>query len=136
MNDSQIQNKIDNWIGPGKLAMIQQKEDEFLATFGYYFQGIVTPAVYPVDGADVDADLTLHPSDQAQDWTAFLGSAAGSLGKFPCSISIEYHYGPAGRGFTITFRYTNAQGQNWWRSVGIGSYGVTIPWRQLLAHPA
>jgi hypothetical protein len=131
MNDTQIENKIDNWIGPGKMAMIQQKEDEFLAANGKYFQGIVTPVVYPVDGADADPDLTLHPTDQAQDWAAFFGSAASSLGKFPCSISIEYHKGPLGEGFTITFRYTNAQGIKRWRKVGIGPYGVTAPWQPM-----
>src|SRR5262245_45829483 len=131
MNDSQIQNKIDNWIGPGKMALIQQKEDEFKAAFGKYFQGIVTPIVYPIDGEDKDPDLTLHPSDQPQDWAFFFGSAAGNMGKYPCSISIEYHKGPLGEGFTITFRYTNAQGQNWWRMAGIGPYAMTIPWQEL-----
>lgn len=129
MTDQQIQSKVDNWFGPQKLAAIQQKQDDFLALWAKYFQGIATPVTYPVDGADSDADLTLHPTDQPQDWANFLGAV--NLGKFPCSVSITFHDGPDGRGFTIDLRYTNAQGQNWIRLQGVGPYGVTAPWRLL-----
>lgn len=133
MTDQQIQQKVDNWLTPARLSIFQQKEADFLAAWGKYFQGIETPAAYPVDGADMDPDLTLHPTDQPQDWTNFLGSY--NIGKVPASLDITFHDGPSGRGFTLGLRYQNVQNEVWGRSVGSGPYGVTAAWTRLIPHP-
>src|SRR5262245_399543 len=126
MTDQQIQNKIDNFWGPNKVAQFTSLQADFKTTHSKYFQGILTPPTLPVDGADVDPIYTLHPSDQAQDWGVFLGTTA--FGKMPSSIEIFYHKGPNGEGFTIIVKYQNAQGEIWQRKFGTGAYGETIPW--------
>jgi hypothetical protein len=133
MNDAQIRNKIDNHLTPAKLTQFVALQDSFKSTYGKYFQGIRTPQILPVDGADVDPDLTLHPTDQPQDWSLFLGGTFG--GQIPYSIAIHYHNGPLGEGFTIIVGYTNAQGVTSTKSYGTGAYGQTSDWLQVMPPP-
>lgn len=126
MNDTQIRNKIDSFMTPQRLAQFTTLENNFKTANGKYFQGVLTPPALPVDGADVDIVYEVHPTDQLQDWEAFLGNR--NYGKIPCSIAIHYNSGPLGDGFTIVVEYANAQGQKSWRMFGTGQYSSTTNW--------
>ncbi|KKL28478.1 hypothetical protein LCGC14_2374770, partial [marine sediment metagenome] len=49
-----------------QLASVQAT---YKISHGKYWQGIVCTATTPADGNSVSSDLTVKPSDQAEDWS-------------------------------------------------------------------
>ena len=73
---------------------------------GIHFQGIVTPATPPDDGASVVPDLTKKPTDQAEAWEDLFTGLTALDSPWACSMQIDVYDGPLGKGWTLTARAT------------------------------
>ena len=98
---------------PAKYATLQPTADSVLTTIqstlngkqapyilakGTFFQGILTPAALPINGATKSPDLTLKPTDQVDSWT----SAGISLpDPMPIAVAVDTYYGPQGSGYVV-----------------------------------
>jgi len=101
-------------------ARIEAREAIYFANNGKYWQGIRTPSIIPIDGADTVPNLTLHPTDQVEDWNGVTLPA-----NIPLAIAVVVHHGPLGWGYTeMALARVSADGL-YIRSRGIGAYGVT-----------
>lgn len=89
-------------------------QPSYYAAHGRYWQGLMTPATVPADGALVAPDLTLKPEGQAEDWSGV--SIAATL---PFSVQVDRYDGPRGTGYQILVRVLDS-GQLAVRSIGIG----------------
>lgn len=105
---------------------IQTRMAEFLAANARYFQGIRTPIVIPINGADSPIDKSVHPTNQIEDWSAF--DLHGNLpSTLPCSIELHIHNGPLGLGYTFFGWVTDLAG-TWMRAQGSGPGSTTFAW--------
>ena len=108
---------------------IENREAIFFANNGRYWQGLLTPRIIPVDGADTAPDLDAKPSNETFDW-----SAANLPATIPVGIAVNAHDGPLGQGFTMIAWVKLGNGEIWYRSKGVGAYGVTtVGWDQVPA---
>ena len=109
-------------------SRIEAREATYFTNHGRYWQGIMTPATVPLDGADTAPDLTLRPTDQLEDWTNFNLPAT-----IPFAIGVMVHQGPLGWAFTeFAIARTSAEGY-WIRTKNVGPYGrTTAGWDRLV----
>lgn len=81
-------------------------QEVYRATYGTYWQGIVTPGTVPDNGATVAGDYTRKPTDHAERWSDFFTGGHALPPNIPAQIQIDVYGGPLGQGWTITVRGT------------------------------
>lgn len=108
------------------IASIDSHQVAYLVANGKYWQGILTPPVVPRDGGELTTDLSVHPTDQLDDWTAADLSIPANL---PMSVEVFTHDGPLGKGYTTILTVT-VMGNSWKRAVGFGPESFTFDWTQ------
>ncbi len=107
---------------------IEAREAIFFGNNGRYWQGVLTPPIIPVDGADTPPDLVVKATNEIFTWTQ-----ANLPATIPVGIEIITHDGPLGQGFTERAWCKLGNGETWYRSKGIGAYGVTTAgWDQVI----
>lgn len=128
---ARIQADIDAWWtmhGPRYQAV---QTDYARAHRGRHWQGIITPAIPPDDGATRDPDLGRKPTDQAERWEdVFTGATALPATAWPSQVAIDVYDGPLGTGWTAILTYI-ARGETWRRVVHVGpETWRESPWRR------
>ena len=103
-------------------AKVQAKQDAYFLAHGRYWQGILTPAVIPVDGTDTKPNLKLKPTDQVEDWTTL-----GLPATIPVSVEVHTHNGPQGHGYTA-YVHAVVSGVHYVRAQGVGAHSTTFGW--------
>jgi hypothetical protein len=93
-----------------------------------YFQGIQTPQVIPEDGATTAPDMSLHPSDQVADWTAF-GATLPAAMNF--SITLNIYYGLDGKGW-VSIATVVEDEKTWVKCKGFGPEDRTQDWTEVV----
>ena len=117
---AQIQAAIDNFWTNHQTKFVGVQNDYAAGHSGRYWQGIVTPATPPDDGALVNPDLARKPTDQPERWIdVFTGGRALPNTNWPASIHVDVYDGPDGKGWSVTVTYTKG-GETWSRTFHVG----------------
>jgi hypothetical protein len=98
------------------------------ASYGSYFQGLVTHGIIPADGVETFPDNAgSRPTDQVTNWHDFLSADLPT--QLPMAIVINVYDGPRGKGFQACV-YVYAAGQLYSRCKAIGPERLrrTIEW--------
>lgn len=98
------------------LAHIAARQDAYSAIHGKYFQGISTHSVVPADGFETAPDLSVKPTDQAEDWDDIGFILPDTL---PCAVEIHTYDGPLGKGYDVILT-VEVNGQKWQRAKSTG----------------
>ena len=93
-----------------------------------YFQGVGTPQTVPEDGNAIAPDLSLHPSDQAEDWDEF-GATLPSAMNF--SVALHTYYGDAGQGW-VAVATVIEDGKTWTKQKSFGSEVRDAEWAEMV----
>jgi hypothetical protein len=93
-----------------------------------YFQGIQTPQVIPEDGNTIAPDMSLHPSDQVSDWTAF-GATLPAAMNF--SITLNIYYGLEGKGW-VAIATVVEDAKTWIKRKSFGPEDRNEDWTELV----
>jgi len=101
----QIKATIDNFWTNNSAKFVNRQNDYF-ALHGHYWQGIVTPTTRPDNGATVPADYTKRPTDHADTWAMRFSGAYVLPNSLPCQISVDVYDGPLGKGWTVSVYFT------------------------------
>lgn len=107
-----------------QLPVVQANQQ---ALHGKNWQGLVTPADTPQNGADSPPNKARKPSDQMEDW-----SAVTLPNGVPCSVTVDIHQGPTGWGYTLVGEIVIGQ-ILWRRSIGVGPGSTTHDWMEITA---
>ncbi len=94
-----IQDKADAIVGP-LIVSIQAVQDVWITTHKGYWQGILTPTAIPVDGVDTVPDNTVKPVNDSEA-TAWKDLGITVPVTLPCSLAVDTHDGPSGKGYSI-----------------------------------
>jgi hypothetical protein len=122
---AEIKTAIENFQTTHGAKIVARQEAYAANHGGRYWQGIITPAVAPDDGASVVADYTKHPTDQTERWTDVFTGANILPANIPCQIRVDVYDGPLGTGWTVTLQGTKS-GVLYWRTWNVGPE----TWRQ------
>lgn len=77
-----------------------QKQTQYYANHGNFFQGLYTHSVTPSDGNQNQPDqLFLHPTDQVATWLTLNVEQLGPLEYLPFAIWMDSYQAPGGDGF-------------------------------------
>lgn len=124
---AQIRAAIENFRDT-HAAKIVARQEAYLAAKGRYWQGIITPAVPPDDGASVVPDYTRLPTDQAESWADVFSGLGALPSTVPAQISVDVYDGPLGKGWTLTVVATKA-GVRYWRTWSVGPEDRATNWQ-------
>jgi len=104
MTLSEVRDKADAKLVNLWVNQIRPKQLAYFATHGKYWQGLVTSSI-PEDGADIVADYTSRPSDQAETWEDMFGGPLDA--NLPVALRVDVYEAPAGWGFVarVWIRY-------------------------------
>lgn len=121
MTAEEIRVEIDNRL-TALLGMIGEKQAQFKAQYGIYFQLLPTHSVVPADGAELAPDqATIKP-----DYQALSGADMGGLPEMAMSSTrIDTYQGAQGQGYVITSSVMLG-GELWERSVNVGPEGWRV----------
>lgn len=112
---SAITDGIDNLLA-AYLPTISQRQADFYALTGDYFQGLPTHTTPPADGAMVLPDnLDTVPIGQPVPWPGEDFPAQG----LPCSVRLDIYVGPSGAGWVLTAEVVIG-GVLWRRAINVG----------------
>ena len=81
-----------------------------------YWQGIACVPILPADGNEESSDLTVKPTDQAENWNDESISLASTL---PVCLQVDSYDGPQGLGYVVSGVVIEAT-RTYKRSVNIG----------------
>lgn len=96
----------------------KNKQDNYYATHGHYFQGLLTHSSLPADGLPAALDNALaHPTDQQDSWATFLEAQLPATMVY--ALRVDVYSGPAGEGWVATL-YLLINGQVWSRAGAVG----------------
>ena len=107
---------FDGLIGAasGPIATYQAS---FLATSGFYFQGLQTPGPsVPNFDAPLFPDITRRPTDHPHTWRALSSRLVGS---FPGAVAVDYYGGSLGAGYDLRVMVRDGTA-TWIRTVSYG----------------
>ena len=113
--------KVDGWVG-ARLPAFRDTQDAWLAAHGQYFQGLGASTIIPANGADAPTDnLASHPTDQSEDWNAFLASATVPIvvpPAMPAQLIFNVYEGPVGWGWELVtvFDYSGLRYTKVWNT--------------------
>jgi hypothetical protein len=102
-------------------------QQTYISSNERYFQGLQTPATVPEDGNTIAPDMSLHPSDQVADWTAF-GATLPAAMNF--SITLNAYYGLQGKGW-VAIATVVEDDKTWVKCKGFGPEDRTQDWREI-----
>ena len=118
--------RIDGWLS-ARWPLIQARQDNYLASRGKYWQGLITHTVPPTHTTvnnDTEADLlNAKPHDQPETWADFFPEAIGIT--FPAALQMDLYKGPLGDGYVAaitviwkgtTYSRSQAVGPETWRT--------------------
>lgn len=123
----QIRAAIENFRDT-HAAKIVARQEAYLAAKGRYWQGVITPAVSPDNGAFVTPDYTRRPTDQAERWSTVFSGPDALPSTVPAQISVDVYDGPLGKGWTLTVVATKA-GVRYWRTWSVGPEDRATNWQ-------
>lgn len=133
---AEARTKVDNWLA-NRWPLIQQRESDYFAQHGVYWQGLrsnVSDLVY-TDSTDVNQladNLSSSPTDQPETWLAIFPELQNV--NIPAVIWVDTYAGPAGAGYVAsvmichnTSCYLRSQnvGPETWRTQGWSVIEVT-----------
>ena len=127
-----IKDACDTFVADHK-QKLKNRQDAYLAKHGRFWQGALTPATPPDDGAVGTPDLTLKVPGFRSSWGHVLKGANAWPAEWPFSARCDTYDGPAGKGWTLTVSVTkNAKTHTRVRDFGplaqdIGWFQVTDP---------
>lgn len=84
-----------------KLVDIQQRQDQFYAAHGRYWQGPATTDDAPADGEEVTPDPDRKAHGETLSWRD-MGGLPATLGS---QLSIHTYDGPSGKGYAVCLRF-------------------------------
>lgn len=124
---NEVRTRVNDWLSVRWPTLVDRQE-QYFANHGRYFQGLWTHSAEVEDGADVAPDnLLLGPTDQAARWPDFI--TLPNL--LPCALRIDVYEGPDGHGWRITLRVKVA-GNVYQRQAEVGPQGQEIGgWHQV-----
>jgi hypothetical protein len=100
MTLQEIKDAVESWVAP-RLPTLINRQNQYFANKGRYFQGIKTPVNIPVDGAEEVPDGSLKPTDQAESWNDVSINWPASV---PAQLICDVYDGPQGKGWTFSCR--------------------------------
>lgn len=124
---AEIRQQVQQWL-TNLWSHIQNRQENYLAAHGRYFQGLRTHVVIPLEGAEAAPDaIADKPTDQAEGWADQFTLPAA----FPCQLRINTYDGPLGKGYVGIVR-VRIGGETWERRQNNGpEVWRTVPWTQL-----
>ena len=100
--------KVDGWVN-ARLPAFRDTQDAWLTAKGQYFQGLGASKTRRTNGADAPTDnLDAHPTDQSEDWNAFLSSAQVPIvvpPAIPAQLIFNVYQGPGGWGWELVTEF-------------------------------
>ena len=119
---AQIQAAIDAWMLSNQQKFVR-RQDKYFPVNRRYFQGIMTPAVAPDDGAVIALDWDKKPTDQIESWRdVFVNDADGNdvlPANGPVQIRMDSYHSPFGHGWLIALQGTKDE-VLWFRTWNFG----------------
>jgi hypothetical protein len=114
----QIKNAIETFRINHQAKFINRQEN-YLANHGTYWQGIITHTILPDDGATTAPDLNTRPTDQQERWNDVFVVDNLLPATWPCSITVDIYNGSLGKGWTLTVKATK-DGNTYSRTWNVG----------------
>ena len=123
--DATLQAKADQVL-QDLLVAIAARQVAALDATGAYWQGIMTPATPPADGAEIPPDLKRKPVGRGTSWAE---EPVPLPAEIPVAVAVDVYDGPAGRGYVVRGSLVLA-GVRWDRAIGVGpeDYRTTAGW--------
>jgi hypothetical protein len=108
---------------------VADRQADYFAAHGRFFQGIRTHQPRPKDGAEAAPETNRRPTDQAEDWN-------GAGFALPAFLEIHVYDDPAGKGY-VAILEVEVAGSVWRRSVGADPEAVarTRGWLEIREGP-
>lgn len=122
-----LRNQIDARLA-ALWDIILDRQVAHYASYGTWFQGLVTHGSIPADGAMLFPDnWGSSPSDQLTNWQDFLGAHLPN--SLEMAISIDTYNGPLGSGFTAcVWVFANGDLYRRCRAIGPEARDRLVPW--------
>lgn len=118
-----LADEIHAWV-VSNAAAARNRQSTYQANHGRYWQGVRW--VVPSDGDLTAPDLSVHPTDQAGDWTAFGLTLPATM---KMALRIDVYNGPYGQGWTLT-TFVRLGGTMYARTwEGAGAEDRALGWR-------
>jgi len=121
-NLSDLRFRVDTWL-TNHFSLLNSRQNTYKTAHGKFFQGFITHSVVPnqTDSTtnDVPANqLTLHPSDQTENWTDLIPELSSE--NMAGAIKIDVYKGPTGFGWVVSV-YVKYNGTIYRRVKAIGN---------------
>lgn len=101
---------------PNTAVSVVDAQDDFLASYGHYWQGLSPVGDIPAAGEPLPVDPTVHPVDLEASW-ATLGISLPE--EMDVSVTVNSYYGPDGAGYTVVGDVF-VGGDHWRRTTNFG----------------
>lgn len=128
---TEIRDRVNSEFAPVWNA-IQNRQEQYYAANGEYWQGLMTHRNVPEHTIDTDGDgipdaLDRKPSDGKQTWRQFLPEINVSI---PYAIKVDTYSAPEGDGYVATVRLRYG-GDTYERSMSHGPVDHSAPWQKV-----
>jgi hypothetical protein len=101
MQIADIKNAVDTFVADNK-DKLKNRQDQFKAKHGRFWQGPMTHTVTPDDGAVTAPDLTIKANGYISTWGHVLKGANAWPAIWPCACVVNVYVSPLGHGWTLT----------------------------------
>jgi hypothetical protein len=124
-----IKDTVDAFVAEHK-GKLKNRQDQYRAKHGSYWQGPMTPEIAPDNGVDVAPDLTRKAVGFRSGWSHLLKGANAWPASWPFQANVDTYSGPNGDGWTLTTRFTK-NGKTYIRVRDFGPAGLDSGWGQV-----